>query len=307
MKLSNLRLGPVEPGGTLTPVTLIAEEREPARDHIPAAPSGRRDIRRTPDPAKSGFSGRRPPGRAAAAAVTGAALLLVAGIVLISTIMADRTIVQRTMPSVASSGTARGPTGDAASGNGATTMDVPPDPQPWGQPQPRNVPQPSAPVAAASPTPAALPPPPVLQPRLDSSPPAQAAPPVLAPGAMPQAARPEASPPPPDPAMLIARGDEYFAGSDVVAARLFYRRAFDGGSTAAAAAMGSTFDPIIIEQRNVRGVRADPAEALQWYRRAARLGNADADARGLALIAYLRARAANGDTEARAILERALR
>lgn len=107
--------------------------------------------------------------------------------------------------------------------------------------------------------------------------------------------------------MLIARGDEYFARSDVTAARLFYRRAFDGGSAAGAAAMGSTFDPIIIEQRNVRGIRADPAEALQWYRRAAQLGNADADARGFALIAHLRARAANGDAEARAVLEHALR
>lgn len=119
-------------------------------------------------------------------------------------------------------------------------------------------------------------------------------------------ARPEASPAP-DPAMLIARGDDYLARSDVTAARLFYRRAFDGGSIAAATAMGSTFDPIIFEQRNIRGVRADPAEALQWYRQAAQLGDADADARGLALIAYLRGRAANGDAEARAVLERALR
>lgn len=107
--------------------------------------------------------------------------------------------------------------------------------------------------------------------------------------------------------MLIARGDEYLARSDVTAARLFYRRAFDGGSIAAATAMGSTFDPIIFEQRNIRGIRADPAEALQWYRQAAQLGDADADARGLALIAYLRGRAANGDAEARAVLERALR
>ena len=120
-------------------------------------------------------------------------------------------------------------------------------------------------------------------------------------------ASPEASPAPLDSAMLIARGDEYFARSDVTAARLFYRRAFDGGSAAGATAMGATFDPIIFEQRGIRGVRADPAEALQWYRRAAQLGNAAAEARGFALIEYLRARAANGDAEARAILDRALR
>lgn len=290
MKLSNLRLGPLEPGGQLPQATPAADERRRQWERTPAAPSARPAAQGGAAPVKSGFSVRRPPGRAVAAIVSGAALLLVAGIVLVSTIMADRTMMQRSLPSVAPSNAAGDLTGRIASGDSATAMVVPPEPQPWGHPQPgADVAQPPAPVPEISPT--ASPPP--------SSP--------LSPSATePAQARPEASPQP-DPAMLIARGDDYFARSDVTAARLFYRRASDGGSAAATAAMGSTFDPIIIEQRNVRGVRADPAEALKWYRRAAQLGDTDADARGLALIAYLRARAVNGDAEARAILERALR
>ena len=202
MKLGNLRLGPVEPGGTLSPLAPTAAERQRKREGPPVAqPAGRREPRPKADPVGSGFSVRRSPGRAVAAVVSGAVLLTVAGVVLISTILADRTMMQGSVsPPVASPGAASRPAGNTASRAwSGTGLDVPPpEPRLWMQPQQRaGVPgltQQATMVPAISPTVAALPSPPASEPALDPEP-AQAAAPTPPPVTMTQAS-PEASPAP---------------------------------------------------------------------------------------------------------------
>lgn len=71
---------------------------------------------------------------------------------------------------------------------------------------------------------------------------------------------------------LLARGEEMLARGDVSAARLLYARAAEAGSAAAATAMGRSFDPEVLARLGVRGIRPDPAQAAQWYRRATELG-----------------------------------
>ena len=110
-----------------------------------------------------------------------------------------------------------------------------------------------------------------------------------------------------DPSLLVTRGDEYFARSDVVAARLLYRRAVDGGSAMGAAALAASFDPILLEQRGIRGVRDDPAAALYWYSAARTMGDTAAEAHAAALMERLRWAASRGDMKARAILNQPLR
>jgi len=110
-----------------------------------------------------------------------------------------------------------------------------------------------------------------------------------------------------DPGLLIARGDDYFARSDVVSARLFYQRAAEAGSAAAAAAMAKTYDPNTLDRRAIRGASPDPLAALDWYRKAADLGDASANTGTEELLRRLQREAADGDARAREILGRALR
>jgi hypothetical protein len=56
---------------------------------------------------------------------------------------------------------------------------------------------------------------------------------------------------------------------DVTSARLFYERAVDAGEAQAAARLGQTFDPVLLNPTRLRG---DPGKALFWYRRARDLG-----------------------------------
>lgn len=116
-------------------------------------------------------------------------------------------------------------------------------------------------------------------------------------------ATPDVAPQKLDPSLLVAQGDQYLARSDVVAARLLYRRAADSGSSMGASALAASFDPILLEQRGIRGGRADPAAALQWYGVAMKMGDGTARARADALIQRLRSAASRGDAEARAILD----
>jgi TPR repeat protein len=106
-----------------------------------------------------------------------------------------------------------------------------------------------------------------------------------------------------DPAVLIARGNEFLLQSDVISARLFYRLAAARGSAAGAIAMGGTYDPISLERNAVRGVKPEPAAALDWYRKAGELGDTDAKTRIAQLLDNLRTAAARGDPQARAVLQ----
>jgi len=78
-------------------------------------------------------------------------------------------------------------------------------------------------------------------------------------------------------AALLSHGDQAWRIGDVSAARLLYQRAAAAGSGAATLAMGKTYDPRFLAQIGAQGVVAYPATAADWYRRAATLGERDAD------------------------------
>jgi hypothetical protein len=97
-----------------------------------------------------------------------------------------------------------------------------------------------------------------------------------------------ASPPatvvPAAPAQLTAdvyarRGDDMLAIKDISAARKFYEYAANAGSARAAAALARTLDPVFITQLGALGLKPDPTLAAAWYRKAASLGDRDAEAR----------------------------
>jgi hypothetical protein len=77
--------------------------------------------------------------------------------------------------------------------------------------------------------------------------------------------------------MLVSRGDALLAGGDVTSARLFYRRAADGGDGTAALRLGETFDPAFLAQAGLGRLAGDSKTAVFWYLRAHEFGNRDAD------------------------------
>jgi hypothetical protein len=80
-------------------------------------------------------------------------------------------------------------------------------------------------------------------------------------------------------AALVARGGKYFAAGDVAAARLVLRPAALAGDSVAALTLGETYDPVVLKRHGVIGLSGDPAQARDWYRKAAELGSADAPQR----------------------------
>jgi hypothetical protein len=80
-------------------------------------------------------------------------------------------------------------------------------------------------------------------------------------------------------ANLLASGRTFLIIGDVIAARLAFRRAADGGDAQAALALGGTFDPLVLKSLGAVGVAADPAQARGWYQKAAELGSRDAPQR----------------------------
>jgi type II secretory pathway predicted ATPase ExeA len=107
--------------------------------------------------------------------------------------------------------------------------------------------------------------------------------------------------------VLLARGDALLRQSDIVAAQMFFHLAAEHGSAAGAMAMAATYDPLALREAGIRGGRANPGEALSWYRRAADLGAPMAEAHRERLLEYLRKAAAGGDGTARNALEKGQR
>jgi hypothetical protein len=119
-----------------------------------------------------------------------------------------------------------------------------------------------------------------------SSPVAVAATPVAslsAPG--PTAPPQSALPAPESPALqisddeintLVKRGQDLFQTGDLASARLLLRRAADAGSASAALALGSTFDPVVIQRLGAIGIEPDAARARKWYQRAVELASTTA-------------------------------
>ena len=63
---------------------------------------------------------------------------------------------------------------------------------------------------------------------------------------------------------------------DVISARRFYEVADSGGLARAATAVGSTYDPIFLQGRGIRGLRGDANTAARWYEKAIEAGDAEA-------------------------------
>jgi TPR repeat protein len=104
---------------------------------------------------------------------------------------------------------------------------------------------------------------------------------------VPAVAAPVSAPPRPTPAVaspdevaaLLARARTYLAAGDVAAARLVLRRAAERDDAQAALALGGTFDPIVLKRLGILNFQGDPAQAREWYRKAAELGSPDASLR----------------------------
>lgn len=86
-------------------------------------------------------------------------------------------------------------------------------------------------------------------------------------------------------ATLVNRGTDYLKTGDVASARLLLRRAAEAGSASGALILGTTFDPLVIQQLGAFGVVPDVAQARQWYEKAAELGSEAASQR-LAKLAH---------------------
>jgi TPR repeat protein len=141
-------------------------------------------------------------------------------------------------------------------------------------PQPRTAGPPrSVPRVAASPiqpVPAAVaPPPPAPAP---APPPVVTAPPPATPVAVTPLDRDEVN------AMLV-RARTFLSSGDVAAARVVLRRAAASDDPQAALALGGTYDPSVLKKLGIISFHADPAQAREWYRKAAALGSADASLR----------------------------
>lgn len=95
--------------------------------------------------------------------------------------------------------------------------------------------------------------------------------------APPQSAAPATRRMDPDEvAGLLKRAKGLLAVGDIAAARLLLERAADAQEAEAALMLGTSYDPLIIGNQDMRSITPDPAMARQWYQKAAALGSADA-------------------------------
>ncbi|HUC65056.1 MAG TPA: hypothetical protein VMA53_06500 [Stellaceae bacterium] len=155
------------------------------------------------------------------------------------------------------------------------TSDPPPRPE---QAKPDAAPSPSA--ATPAPQTAALPP--------TAAKPISAAPaPDHGPSSAPAPTAPNAGSTEPTPAkradignapvdVLLERGNRLLASGDIVSARQFFERAQAAGVPTAASRIAATYDPLFLRQIGAVGVKADAAQAVEWYRQAATAGDAEA-------------------------------
>jgi hypothetical protein len=155
-----------------------------------------------------------------------------------------------------------------------------------GTPPAALTPRPAAPRAPA--TRVMAPAPAAPAPAAAAPPPAPATPAFRAP--VPAIAAPVSASPPPPPASavvsdrdeiaaLLVRARTYLSAGDVAAARLVLRRAAERDDAQAALALGGTYDPAALRRLGIINFHADPAQAREWYRRAAELGSPDASLR----------------------------
>jgi TPR repeat protein len=97
--------------------------------------------------------------------------------------------------------------------------------------------------------------------------------------AVPPPAGPAAHTPRNAPDELAGEGTRakgLLAVGDIAAARQGRERAADAQEAEAALMLGTTYDPLVIGNQDMRSITPDPAMARQWYQKAAALGSADA-------------------------------
>jgi hypothetical protein len=80
-------------------------------------------------------------------------------------------------------------------------------------------------------------------------------------------------------ATLMTRGKALLAAGDIPPARLLLERAAEGGEASAALMLAQTYDPAVLGTQDIRNITPDPAQARNWYQRAAQLGSPDAQRR----------------------------
>jgi len=86
---------------------------------------------------------------------------------------------------------------------------------------------------------------------------------------------------------LIQQGDRYLSEGNVIPAQKLYTRAMEKGDAHAIMRLAMTYDPVYLSARGIRGVRSDPAMALDLYDKAAHMGVAEAERRRAALMTRL--------------------
>ncbi len=85
--------------------------------------------------------------------------------------------------------------------------------------------------------------------------------------------------PTPEEKMLFERADGRLKAGDIGGARSIFEYLAAKGNAAAAFAVGSTYDPLYLEKLFIAGVEGNAKKALEWYRKADKLGNLEAQAR----------------------------
>jgi type II secretory pathway predicted ATPase ExeA len=76
---------------------------------------------------------------------------------------------------------------------------------------------------------------------------------------------------------LKSNGDMLLMLGDIASARLFYEAAVKAGDIPSLIAVGSTYDPVVLNRLGLRGFHADPVKAAEWYIRAREADAAEAD------------------------------
>jgi TPR repeat protein len=72
---------------------------------------------------------------------------------------------------------------------------------------------------------------------------------------------------------LIFKGKELLKLGDIASARLFFELAAEYGSPVAAKLVGETYDPFFIKEAGNIGLKGDPIQAIEWYKKAATAGD----------------------------------
>ena len=78
---------------------------------------------------------------------------------------------------------------------------------------------------------------------------------------------------------MIERGNHLIRSGDLAAARVVLRRAAESKDAAAALALGSTYDPVVLRELKAFGFAPDLEIARNWYEKANEFGSQEAERR----------------------------